>query len=44
MRGTFKLDTREFQATLLKYRQISKRDEVEIVNTKAYVIARRASR
>ena len=40
--GSFKIDTREFQATLLKYRQISKRDELEIVNTKAYFIARRA--
>lgn len=38
----FKLDTKEFDATLKRYRRLSRRDEVEIVNTKAYFIARRA--
>lgn len=38
----FKFDTREFNKTLERYRKLSKRDEVEIVNTKAYFIARRA--
>ena len=42
MTPAFKLDDREFKRTLEKYRQISRRDEVEIVNTKAYFIARRA--
>jgi len=39
---SFKLDTREFNRTLAEYRKISKRTDEEIVNTKAYFIARRA--
>lgn len=38
----FKLDTGEFNSTLSTYREYSKRDPDEIVNTKAYFIARRA--
>ncbi len=38
----FKLDTRDFERTLREYRRISKRTNEEIVNTKAYFIARRA--
>ena len=40
--ASFNLDTREFDKTLETYRKFSRRDEVEIVNTKAYFIARRA--
>lgn len=39
---TFKLDEREFKRTLEKYRQFSRRDVPEIVNTKAFFIARAA--
>ena len=40
--GSFKLNTREFNETLSRYLKISRRTEEEIVNTKAYFIARRA--
>ena len=40
--GTFKLDDREFTKTLEEYRRYSRRDIPEIVNTKAFFIARRA--
>lgn len=39
---TFKLDMREFKATLNKYKELSKRDPATICNTKAFYIARRA--
>lgn len=42
--AAFKLDTREFDRTLSKYSTISKRDRVEIVNTKGFFIARAAIR
>jgi hypothetical protein len=38
----FKLNTREFQQTLKKYRGFTRRDVPEIVNTKAFFIARAA--
>lgn len=41
-KASFKIDTRDFNRTLDRYRQFSRRDETEIVNTKAYFIARRA--
>jgi len=37
-----KLDTREFKSTLAEYSKISRRSRTEIVNTKAFFIARRA--
>ena len=39
---SFKLDTREFDKAMRLYRQHSRRTVPEIVNTKAYFIARRA--
>jgi hypothetical protein len=42
MASSFRLDVREFKSTLNRYRQYSRRDNVEIVNTKAFFIARRA--
>jgi hypothetical protein len=41
---TLKFDHREFDRTLAKCRQFSKRDPAVIVNTKAFYIARRAAR
>lgn len=38
----FKLDTKEFNEALRRYRELSSRSEEEIVNTKAFFIARRA--
>ncbi len=39
---TFKIDRREFDKTLRKYRELSKRTPEQIVNTKAFYICRRA--
>ncbi len=39
---TLKINPREFNATLRRYSQLSKRTPAEIVNRKAYFIARRA--
>ncbi len=41
---TFRLDRREFDRTLNEYRKYSKRDVATIVNTKAFYIARGATR
>jgi len=41
---SIKIDTRQFDATLRKYAELSKRDAATIVNTKAFYIARAASR
>ncbi len=41
---SFKVNTAEFQRTLRRYREFSKRDLATIVNTKALFIARRALR
>ncbi len=41
---SFKVDTREFDRTLKKYTQFSKRDIPVICNTKAFYIARRATK
>ncbi len=41
---TFKIDAREFTDTLKKYKDYSKRDVATIVNTKAFYIARGATR
>ena len=42
MNPTAKVDTREFQQTLERYKRVSRRTNPEIVNTKSYFIARRA--
>lgn len=42
MQPTFRIDHREFDRTLQKYRELSKRSVQVIVNTKAFYIARRA--
>jgi hypothetical protein len=41
-KGSMRVDTREFDQTIRRYREVSKRDVVTIVNTKAFFIARRA--
>lgn len=38
----FRINQREFNTTIKKYREVSKRDVATIVNTKAFFIARRA--
>lgn len=40
---TLKFDRRDFDWTLARYRQFSKRDPATIVNTKAFYISRRAA-
>lgn len=42
MNVQFKIDDREFKRTLAKYATVSKRSIPEIVNTKAFFVARRA--
>lgn len=39
---TFRVNTREFDATLRRYKELSKRDPKKICDTKAFFIARRA--
>ncbi len=41
--ATFRVNTREFTATLRRYREFSRRDPETICNTKAFYIARRAT-
>jgi hypothetical protein len=43
MKPTFKLNTREFDATLKRYMALSKRTPKEVTDTKAFYIARRAT-
>ena len=44
MATTFKMDTREFDATMRRYRELSRKDPAIICNTKAFFIARGATR
>jgi hypothetical protein len=44
MKPTFKLNTREFDATLKRYMALSKRTPKEVTDTKGFFIARAASR